>query len=180
MGETTTPRLMTKAAFAEHRSVSKPYISKLARNGILVMRGGKIDVQATDTVLDDKPVADTDPPSRPMRMAGDLGQTPSGASFGQARTIEMVFRAKICRLTFETRVGKLIDAATVRNKIATEVRAFRDGLLGIPDRLSMILASERDVRKIRLMLDTEFKRELDRLADALQNVGMGAVHLGAR
>ena len=71
----------------------------------------------------------------------------------------MVFRAKTCRLTFETKVGKLIDAATVRNKIAAEVRAFRDGLLGIPDRLSMILASERDVRKIRLMLDTEFNRE---------------------
>jgi hypothetical protein len=68
----------------------------------------------------------------------------------------------------------------VRNKIAAEVRDFRDGLLGIPDRLSMILASERDARKIRLMLDTEFTRELDRLADALQNVGMGAVHLGAR
>ena len=49
---------MTKAAFAKHRSVSKPYISKLARNGILVMRGGKIDVQATDMVLDDRPVAD--------------------------------------------------------------------------------------------------------------------------
>jgi hypothetical protein len=31
-----------------------------------------------------------------------------------------------------------------------------------------------------LMLDTEFNRELDRLADALQHVGMGAVHLGAR
>jgi hypothetical protein len=180
MGDATTPRLMTKAAFAEHRSVSKPYISKLARNGILVMRGGKIDVQATDMVLDDRPVADIDPPSRPMRVAGDLGQAPSGASFRQARTIEMVFRARICRLTFETRVGKLIDAATVRHKIATEVRAFRDGLLGIPDRLSMILASERDARKIRLMLDTEFNRELDRLADALQNVEMSAVHLGAR
>jgi len=180
MGEETTPRLMTKAEFAKHRNVSKPYISKLARNGILVMRSGKIDVVATDMVLDDRPVADIDPPSRPMRMAGDLGQTPSGASFGQARTIEMVFRAKICRLTFETKVGKLIDAEAVRNKIATEVRAFRDCLLGIPDRLSMILASERDVRKIRLMLDTEFNRELDRLADALQNVGTGAVHLGAR
>jgi len=183
MGEETTLRLMTKSEFAKHRNVSKPYISKLARNGILVMRSGKIDVQATDTVLDDKPVADIDPPSRPMRMAEDMGQgQPSthATTFGQARTIEMVFRAKICRLTFETRVGKLIDAATVRNKIATEVRAFRDGLLGIPDRLSMILASERDARKIRLMLDTEFNRELDRLADALQNVGMGAVHLGAR
>ena len=78
------------------------------------------------------------------------------------------------------KVGKLIDAADVRNRIPAEVRAFRDGLFGIPDRLSMILASEHDVRRIRSTLAAEFNRELDRLADALQGVGMGTVHLGAR
>ena len=52
MGEETTPRLMTKSEFAKHRNVSKPYISKLARNGILVMRGGKIDVVATNKLGD--------------------------------------------------------------------------------------------------------------------------------
>jgi hypothetical protein len=77
-------------------------------------------------------------------------------------------------------VGKLIDGAEVRNKISAEGRAFRDGLLGIPDRLSMILASERDTGRISSILRAEFDRELDRLDDALQNIGMGPVPLVAR
>jgi hypothetical protein len=45
-------------------------IAKLAQNGVLVMRNGKIDVAATDTVLDDRPVNDVDPPRRrPVRPA---------------------------------------------------------------------------------------------------------------
>src|SRR5271165_6279930 len=101
MATDTTPRLMTKSEYAKHRGVSKPYITKLAKNGILVMRGNKIDVAATDMVLDDKPVDDVDPPPQmpqpvgvpPTRPVGEsLGQ--GGASYGQAKTIEMVFRAK--------------------------------------------------------------------------------------
>jgi hypothetical protein len=65
----------------------------------------------------------------------------------------------------------LIYADAVRNTVTTEVRAFRDGMLGLPDRLSMTIASEHDARKIRLILSTEFDRELDRLAEALQTVG---------
>ena len=56
------PKLMTKTEYARHRKVSKPYITKLAQNGVLVMRNGKVDVSATDTVLDDNPVEEVDPP----------------------------------------------------------------------------------------------------------------------
>jgi len=91
MATETTPRLITKAEDARHRKVSEPYITKVAQNGVLVMRNGKVDVAATDIVLDDKPVEDVDPPpvqqSAPApasasRPAGEwLGQ--AGASFGQ-------------------------------------------------------------------------------------------------
>src|SRR5215831_18578150 len=108
MGTGTTPKLMTKAEYARHRKVSKPYITKLGQNGVLVMRSGKVDVAATDTVLDDKPVDEvaTPPPSQPLSRptAESLGQ--AGSSFGQARTIEMVFRAKLRRLEFETKQGR--------------------------------------------------------------------------
>jgi len=93
----------------------------LAKAGVLVMRGGKIDVAATDTVLDDKPVDDIDAPppiqqpagvASPPRPADGTGQ--GGATFGQARTIEMVFRAKLRRLEFETKQEKLIEAEVYR------------------------------------------------------------------
>lgn len=164
-------RLMTKAEYAKHRGVSRPYISKLAKNGILVMRGGKIDVVATDMVLDDRPVDDVNVSpssgaSLPLRPATEpAGQ--SGASFGQARTIEMVFRAKLRRLEFETKQGKLIEAEVYRKAAADAFRTFRDGMLGIPDRLATVIAAESDAKKVHLTLKTEISRELEAAASAV-------------
>jgi hypothetical protein len=176
MATETTPRLMTKSEYAKHRGVSKPYITKLAKNGVLVLRGGKVDVAATDTVLDDKPVDDIDAPppmqkplgAAPTRPADGTGQ--GGATFGQARTIEMVFRAKLRRLEFETKQGKLIEAEVYRKTAANAFRAFRDGMLGIPDRVSTVVAAESDPKKVHLALKTEISRELEAAADAVLTI----------
>jgi hypothetical protein len=55
---------MTKTEYAKHRGVSKPYVTKLAKNGVPVLRGSKVDVRATDALLDDRPL-DVDEPARP-------------------------------------------------------------------------------------------------------------------
>jgi len=47
--------LLSQAEYARHRGVSRQYISRLAKAGVLVMRGGKVDVAASDAVLDDRP-----------------------------------------------------------------------------------------------------------------------------
>jgi hypothetical protein len=168
MATETTPRAMTKREYAVHRGVSKPYITKLAKNGFLVLRGGRVDVRTSDTILDDKPVDDVDPPPAQASPAGppprpaaeSLGQ--AGASFGQARTIEMVFRAKLRRLEFETKQGRLIEAEAVRS--------LRDGILGLPDRLATVLAAESDSKKIHVTLKTELSRELEALANAIGGI----------
>ena len=116
MAAQSKPAEMTQAEYARHRRRSRQYISKLAKAGVLVMPGGKIDVRATDLVLDDKPIEDivTPPPAAsvqiaqmPTRPAPDSLPQAGGASFGQARTIEMVFRAKLRRLdSFVTMIGQ--------------------------------------------------------------------------
>jgi phage terminase Nu1 subunit (DNA packaging protein) len=184
MADETTFRFMTKTEYAKHRGVSQPYISKLARNGILVMRGGKIDVVATDQVLDDKPLPEIEepppirtPPPRapdavrmeqmPARGGNDRDQK---TTYAEARTIRTVFQAKLARLEFETKQGKLIEAEGVRLRISEHVRALRDGLLGLPDRLASTLAAETDQRKVHVLLRTEITRELEALAHALGGV----------
>ena len=51
----TNGPLMTQAQYARHRGKSPQYIGKLAKAGILVMRGRMVDATASDAVLDDKP-----------------------------------------------------------------------------------------------------------------------------
>ena len=174
MGNAPKPQLMTQSEYARHRGKSRQYISRLAQAGVLVMRGGKIDVAATDTVLDDKPVEDIDAPPAPQQSAGFApplrpgeGQGQGGASFGQARTIEMVFRAKLRRLEYETKQGKLIEAEVYRKAAADAFRTFRDGLLGLPDRLATTIAAESDPKKVHLALKTEISRELEAASDAV-------------
>lgn len=53
---------MSQAQYARHRDKSPQYIGKLAKAGILVMRGRMVDAVASDAVLDDKP---DDPPGGP-------------------------------------------------------------------------------------------------------------------
>jgi len=179
MASESKPAVMSQAEYARHRRKSRQYISKLAKAGVLVMRGGKIDVRATDLVLDDKPVEDLDerPPipapvssARADRPAPDPLPQAGGASFGQARTIEMVFRAKLRRLEFETKQGRLIEAEAVRKAVADAVRALRDGILGLPDRLATVLAAESDAKKIHVTLKTELSRELEALAHAIAGI----------
>jgi hypothetical protein len=66
-------------------------IGKLAKAGILVMRGRLVDAAASDAVLDDKP---DDAP---------VGQQPT--TFAQARLAREVFSAKLKKLEYETRIG---------------------------------------------------------------------------
>jgi hypothetical protein len=143
------------------------------------MRNGKVDVQAADTVLDDKPVDDVDvPPAAPPPAAlSTRGEKPvteplgqAGASFGQARTIEMVFRAKLRRLEFETKQARLIEAEAVRKTVAEAVRTIRDGILGLPDRLATVLAAESDPKKVHVTLKPELSRELEGLAHAIGSI----------
>ena len=56
---------MTQAQYARHRNTSPQYIGKLAKAGVLVMRGRLVDVVASDAVLDDKPAEKTAPESQP-------------------------------------------------------------------------------------------------------------------
>ena len=129
-------------------------------------------------VLDDKPVEDVDAPpaatpaatAPSSRPAADSLPQAGGASFGQARTIEMVFRAKLRRLEFETKQGRLIEAEAVRKTVADAVRSMRDGILGLPDRLATVLAAESDAKKVHVTLKTELSRELEALAHAIGGI----------
>jgi hypothetical protein len=169
---TEIPQLMDQVQYARHRGKTKQYINKLVKAGALVMRGTKIDVRASDQVLDDKPLPEIEEPpaARVVTSARPDDGAPQRTSYAEARTIRTVFQAKLARLDFETKQGKLIEADGVRQRISEHVRALRDGLLGLPDRLASTLAAETDQRKVHVLLKTELTRELEALAHSLGSV----------
>ncbi len=152
--------LMSQAAYARHRNVNRSHINRLAKRGILVLRGKYIDVAASDAVLDDKPV---DPPSHEPHGTAQLARaavdapTPGAqpGSFAQARTAEMVFRARLRKLEFETKSGKFLLSDVVRVSWFKVVRIIRDKMLALPAKLAPQLAVMSDPAEIRDFLTAE-------------------------
>jgi hypothetical protein len=127
------PILMTQAEYARHRNKSPRYIGKLYKAGILVMRGRLVEVAASDAVLDDKPSEETTMDGQPP------------ASYAQARLADMVFRAKLRRLEFDTRQGKLVEAAVVKERWAAILVVIKERVLG----LCPLLANLKPFRRAR-------------------------------
>jgi hypothetical protein len=146
--------LMTQAQYARHRNKSPQYIGKLAKAGVLVMRGRLVDAVASDAVLDDKPAEKTAPE----------GQQPP-TSYAQAKLAAMVFWAKLRRLEFETRQGKLIEAAIVKERWAAILVVLKERILAVPDKLAPELTAITDERQSHEAL----KREMNALLKAIHS-----------
>jgi hypothetical protein len=150
------PVLMSQAQYARHRNKSPQYIGKLAKAGVLVMRGRMVDAVASDAVLDDKPAERTVPD----------GQPPT--SYAQAKLADMVFRAKLRRLEFDTRQGKLIEAALVKERWASILVVLKERILAVPDKLAPELTALTDERQVRDALKREVHGILKSIHDDIQ------------
>ena len=162
---------MSQADYARHRKVNRSHISRLAKRGILVMRGKLVDVAASDAVLDDKPIDQMLPevPAAHGRLAPEAsaGAPPPG-NFAQARTAEMVFRARLRKLEFETKSVRFLSADEVKVKWYTLVRQIRDKLLALPAKLAPQLAALSEAAEIRDLLDAEIIAILKSLQEEIR------------
>ena len=74
--------------------------------------------------------------------------------------------ARLAKLEFEERSGKLVDADGVRAQFFALGRRAQQNVLGVPDRLSPILAGESDAAEIHRLLTEELTRALAELTSA--------------
>lgn len=103
------------------------------------------------SVTDDEPAA--------PRQSGNAAQT-----FAQSRAIKEAYLARLAKLDYEEKSGKLISADGVKNDAFKMARIVRDSILNIPDRISAELASEAEPFKIHKLLSDELRKALETLA----------------
>jgi hypothetical protein len=143
---------MTASQFARHRCVSRQHVARLIKTGALPMKGRLIDAMKADALLDDRPDA-----AEPA-----AGSTAS--RYAEARTIRTIFQAKLARLEFETREGKLVERDAVKQRIAGHVDLIRGSLDRFIDTVSPAIAKETDPKKLHRFLTAEIRAELVRLS----------------
>lgn len=81
----------------------------------------------------------------------------------QSKAIQAAYQARIAKIDYEEKSGKLVDAKTLERKLFTLARHCREKLLAIPDRVSTLLASETDPIEIHKHLESEIEKSLEDL-----------------
>jgi hypothetical protein len=100
-------------------------------------------------------------------------QPTSNQAYLDARARREEFEAKSAELSYLKEVGLVISATEARETAFRRYRALRDKLLNIPDRVSTILAAERDPVTIHRLITDELKRVLNELSDAARSEAAG-------
>jgi len=97
--------------------------------------------------------------------ASVAGAAPSLAT---SRAVREVYQARLAKLEYEQKVGKLIEADQVKARAFRMARSARDALLTMPDRLAPILASSTDVQEVHRLLIEDIERTCLRIAQDAQ------------
>ena len=173
--------LVTQAEYARMRNVSRQYVGRLVKKGVIGLSDGKLDAGKADAVL-----AALREPARPERkttapaavvegnqrpashlttgFTGPSGDLPTVLL--KSRIKSEVVRARLLEIKADVEAGKFVDAAEVKTAAFNKARVVRDGLLNIPDRLAAMLATESDATRVHEILTTEIRAVLEELIGA--------------
>jgi hypothetical protein len=98
--------------------------------------------------------------------ANEPGATRLVSSYAASRAAREAYLARLAKLDFEERSGKLVDADQVRAQIFGLGRRLRDTLMGLPDRLAPVLTGQTDQAVIHRILSDELATSLAELSSA--------------
>ena len=179
--------LVSLRAYARHRGVSLRAVQKAIGSGrIEKSPDGRIDVDAADATWESRtaPRAGTTSNNRgsipPSHPSGPVQREPlvsppleprpdlssgGGIEYSRARAIRETYLARLAKIEFEERAGKLVSRDEIQIAAHNKYRVFRDAMLNIPDRVAAILAAETDSAKVHALLVTEIRRALENFAN---------------
>lgn len=171
---------LTQKQYAEARGWSESYVSKLKRQGRLVLTpGGRVNVEATDRLISNTAdparggdrtagAAQADAPAteHPADAAGGVSRAAGAAAKGSleqdagyrlAATRERLAKARIAELELAELAGALVRREDVERLVFGLARMAMDKLLAIPERLGGQLAVETDVARCEQLLEAELR-----------------------
>ena len=158
---------MSLRLYAKHRGVALSAVQKAIQTSrISTLPDGQIDPAVADVEWErnTKPYAPA--VSRRIDQDEDEGGGFGASQYTKARAIREHYQARLAKLDYEERIGKLISKDEVQVASFNKFRQFRDNLLNIPDRLSAMLAAESEAAAVHQILTSEIRKALNDFSDA--------------
>ena len=155
----------TRSEYAAHINVRPSYVTKLGKQGRLVLVDGMVDFDATDAKV--RSTADR---GRAANGANSGGASSAAAGavndlFRKAQTQERAYSARLLELKYRRESGELVAISEVRAAYARRISTLRDAMMQIPSRLAAVLAAETDEVKVHDLLEDELHLVLARVSE---------------
>ncbi|HFB98051.1 MAG TPA: hypothetical protein ENJ62_02830 [Bryobacterales bacterium] len=176
---------ISQSEYARRRGVSRQYVSRLVKEGVIRLKNGKVDPAQADAAL-----AARRDPARPLRrkkpktdtkrtsqaatqdssVSVDAATLPGSAAGDlpkmllKTRIKSELEKGKLLEIKARVEAGKYVDADEVKVAAFNKARIVCDGLLNIPDRLAALLAAESDEHKVHKLLASEIRAVLEELS----------------
>ena len=182
---------MSIREYARHRGVSHTAVRKAIQAGRIQLEAeGGIDPARADAAwaantrssVETSPhpprPAETPRPVPPFQVSGgNFPQATSGNNaatpdYHKARAVKEFYAARLAKLDFEEREGKLVSIDEINVQHFNRARRLRDRMLMIPRRLSAQLAAECDARVVEEMLAGAISDALEELSGVRRDGAM--------
>src|SRR5438270_6331768 len=166
---------VNSAEFAESQGFSRPYVTKLVQQGVIVRDAkGQIDKDTAVAALTSRRE-----PGKALRRGrapkpGDIsalgavggpGSEALSTMLLKSRIKTEVERGKLAELDRKQREGELVERSDVEEAAFFNARRVRDALMNIPARIASLYAAETDPQKIHQNLEDEIRTVLIDLID---------------
>ena len=169
--------------YAKHRGVSLKGVQKALASGRITKReDGLIDPEASDLNWARNTGPRPQPSHKsatasphhnvqhhaevPARESGDPNKIETGLEYSRARAVRESYLARLTKIDFEERSGKLVSRDEVQIAAFNKFRQFRDRMLNIPDRLAAEAAAESDSSRVHELIAIEIRKALLEFSDA--------------
>ncbi len=171
--------MMSPSEYAEHRGFSRQYMTTLLKKGKLdgAWTMNHLGKKSIDSVKADHILSKNREPQRAIGREKEEPQEPPepivGSSnrpgipnYTEQRSIREAYTARMSKIEYEEKIGKLVDAEKVKSDAFQLARIVRDGVLSVADRISPQLASMSDPFEVHSLLTSELEKALEELSRA--------------
>jgi hypothetical protein len=158
--------MMSLRGYARHRGVALSAVQKAIKSRrISVEPDGRIESERAD-VQWERNTEQHAPPVAQRGQEEDDTSSFGGSQYTKARAVREHYTARLAKLEFEERTGKLVPKDEVQVAAFNKFRQFRDHMLNIPDRVAAMVAAESDAARCYEIIAIEIRKALNEFADS--------------
>lgn len=161
-------------AYAKLKGVSPEAVNRAIKSGRLVKsvtrdkkNWPRIDPKLADKEWEENTHQGNSLLERKKRAENESAkaQASPSSSYANSKAIRENYLARLAKLDYEERSGKLVDAEAVKKEAFKVARTVRDGLLNIPDRVAAEFAGLTKPHEIHVRLSEEIRKALEALQE---------------